>query len=197
MNQERFQLFRNSLLSELSGLVKRFPETREYVTVHLEAMVREFEFSNKDVGEKTRGKRRKSRLNKDEIRESLITSIYKGRTVNFDGDLEKARKEDEVLEVLTNLILAVKQHEMLTVYLSCLQGKALKKLKDVSNNARFTELLQLKEMSYSHARFLIKLAELTSEYDKIAYSSLPVRFIKNSFKTIIIVCKENKELFKL
>ena len=67
MNQERFQLFRNSLLSELSGLVKRFPETREYVTAHLEAMAREFEFSNKDVGEKTRGKRRTSRLNKDEI----------------------------------------------------------------------------------------------------------------------------------
>ena len=44
MNQERFQLFRNSLLSELLGLVKRFPETREYVTAHLEAMVREFEF---------------------------------------------------------------------------------------------------------------------------------------------------------
>ena len=52
MNQERFQLFRNSLLSELSGLVKRFPETREYVTAHLEAMVREFEFANKDVGKK-------------------------------------------------------------------------------------------------------------------------------------------------
>ena len=190
MNQERFQLFRNSLLSELLGLVNRFPETREYVTAHLEAMVR-------DVGEKTRGKRRTSRLNKDEKRESLIASINKGRTVNFDGDLEKARKEDEVLEELTNLILAVKQHEMLTVYFSCLQGKALKKLKDVSSNARFKELLQLKEMSYSHARFLIKLAELTSEYDKIAYSSLPVRFIKNYFKTIIKVCKENKELFKL
>ena len=148
MNQERFQLFRNSLLSELSDLVKRFPETREYVTVHLEAMVREFEFSNKDVGVKTRGKRSTTRLNKDEIRQRLIASINKGRTVNFDGideDLEKARKEDEVLAVLTNLILAVKQHEMLTGYFSCFQGKALKKLKDVSSNARFKELLQLKK----------------------------------------------------
>ena len=164
-------------------------------------MVRKFTgFSNKIVvGERTRGKR-KTRLGKEEIRERLINSIHKERNVNFDGidgDLEKATNEDEVMVLLTNLLRAVKQHRMLSIYLSCFQGKALKKLKDVSSKARFKELIQLKKISYSHAQFLIKLVELTNEYDKLAYSSLPLRFIKSYFKTIVVVCNDNKEVFKL
>ena len=99
--------------------------------------------------------------------------------------------------VLTNLLRAVKQHRMLSIYFSCFQGKALKKLKDVSSKPRFKEMIQLKKISYSHAQFLIKLVELTNEYDKLAYSSLLLRFIKSYFKTIVIVCNDNKEVFKL
>ena len=163
-------------------------------------MVREFpEFSNEIVvGERTHGKRM-TKLGKEEIRERLINSIHKERNVNFDGidgDLEKATNVDEVMVVLTNLLRAVKQHGMLSIYFSCFQGKVLKKLKDVSSKARFKELIQLKEISYSHAQFLIKLVELTNEYDKLAYSSLTLRFIKSYFKTIVIV-SNNKEVFKL
>ena len=58
-------------------------------------------------------------------------------------------------------------------------------------------MIQLKKISYSHAQFLIKLVELTNEYDKLAYSSLLLRYIKSYFKTIVIVCNDNKEVFKL
>ena len=81
---------------------------------------------------------------------------------------------------------------------SVYQGKVLAKLKDdllKDDKEQYRRILKELNISTQKANFRIRLFEWVSRYQKLMYSTLPLRFFNTHFKIIKIICVDSKEEF--
>ena len=62
---------------------------------------------------------------------------------------------------------------------------------------QYKNFLKELDISTGKANFQIKLFKLTSTYQKLMYSTLPLRFFNQYFKVIKKICAESREEFIL
>ena len=136
------------------------------------------------------------RLSSTAIKEKLLTSMTDTRFVNYDGYQPKLDNEESCLESLKVLETAIEGSKRRIVYFSCLQGAVLKRLQDITGKKMY-QILKLTPYSQSQAYFLINMHKLSKDYNKIMYSSLPIRFFKNNLRTIINICESDAAQFQL
>jgi len=71
----------------------------------------------------------------------------------------------------------------------------MKKFKEITGK-NMRSLLKITNYKQSHAYFLIKLYDLTNEYNKLMFSEASLCFFKNNIKEIKIICNKDEMFFK-
>ena len=144
-----------------------------------------------DVNMKT-----KKRPSSTAIKEKLLSIVAETKFVVYVNYVPNLENEDTCLESLQELEKAIVGSRRRIVYFSCLQGEVLKRLKDITGK-KMHQILKLTPYSKSQAYFLINMHNLSQNYSRIMYSSLPIRFFKNNLKTIISICESDAAKFQL
>ena len=136
------------------------------------------------------------RLNKEEIKKQLIDSIVYNditETQEINEKADKAEKPEDAAAVIKQYedILHIKKKNMISIAYH--QGKVLKRFKD---KEKFIELVNEFKVHKSTIIFKINIFKLIEKYPKLMKSSIVLGFLKNYYKDIKQICKENSKGFE-
>jgi hypothetical protein len=195
-NQERLAFVDGeSKIDELyNNMVSSFPELD--VNYELpELNLREDEVMDEDMEEvqpKPKKKRKDLEQIEKKLRESLNLERYMDYTTQIDLRMEN---ENSCIETLRLLDKAECDARKRIVFFSSLKGQVMKRFKEITGK-NMRSLLKITNYKQSHAYFLIKLHDLTDEYNKLMFSEASLCFFKNNIKEIKIICNKDEMFFK-
>ena len=132
-----------------------------------------------------------NRLNKDEIKKHLIESI----TINNAVEIKELNKLAERVEKPEDATDIIKQHEEILrakrkgiIAVAFHQGKVFKRFK---GKEKFMQMVGKLKINKSNKVFKINVFQLIEKHPKLMKSSVTLTFMKNYFKDIKQMCKEN------
>ena len=138
---------------------------------------------------------------KRELLNSLISQ--QEASVDYSSLIHEHPKLDTVNDCSRQYHLynqAIQKSRNNVVLFSVYQGRVLVELKDEilkGGKEQYKHFLKELDISTGKANFQIKLFKLTSTYQKLMYSTLPLRFFNQYFKVIKKICTESREEFIL
>ena len=136
------------------------------------------------------------RLDKDEIKKQLFESI----TINNDVEIDEINKQVDKVEKPEDAAGIIKEYEEILcvkrkgiIAVAFYQGKIFKRFKE---KEKFIEMVGKLKIHKSTIVFKIKLFKLVKKRSKLLKSSVTIAFLKNYFKDIKQICKENSSEFE-
>ena len=148
------------------------------------------------LGGNSENSKKTKRLDKDEIKKQLLESIAVNNAVEID-EISKRADKVEKPEDAANII---KQHgEILRtkkkgiIAVAFHQGKVFKRFK---GKEKFMQMVGKLKIHKSTIVFKINLFKLIEKHPKLMKSSVTLTFLKNYFKGIKQICKENSSEFE-
>ena len=142
------------------------------------------------------GKKKRKPKDLEEIESRLRESLKTQRFMDYTNIELKLDNEQTCMETLKELDKAEEDAKKRVVYLSCLKGRVLERFKEITGKKMY-QLLRLTPYKKSYAYFLIKMYDLASEYNKVMYSDLPVRYFQINFKEIKTICERYPIFLKI
>ena len=136
-------------------------------------------------------------LSKEEIKQQLIDSIINNGKVEREEELNEKADKVEKIEDAANII---KQYEEIIrtkkkniVCIGYHQGKVFRRFKE---KKKFIKLLKVFKVHETTMIFKINIIKLIDEDPKLMKSSVTLGFLKNNYKDIKQICKENPNEFQ-
>lgn len=193
MDKERLVRFRSDL-AKLKDLIKENPSP-QYVDDMFMKLVVAYPELNEDerslpdlVVKKKETSKHQMEKNIQIIKEELIESISEERFTDYTDVKVVMDNEQTCVDTLHTLARAIRKR---IVYYSYLEGRVLKRLREISGK-KMSQILKLTRHSQSSAYFLIKLYDLVQDHNKLMYSTLPLRYFKTNLKAILDICKTDE-----
>ena len=136
------------------------------------------------------------RLSKNEIKKQLVDSIFNNNMV----EIEELNKMAEEVGKPEDATAVIKQYEDIirtkkkgVISIAYHQGKVFKRFKD---KEKFIKLVNEFKVHKSTIIFKINIFKLIEKYPKLMKSSIVLGFLKNYYKDIKQICKENSKEFE-
>ena len=136
------------------------------------------------------------RLSKEEIKQQLIDSIFNNDIIETEelneeaGKVEKPEDAAAIIKQYEDIIRTKKENIISIAYH---QGKVFKRFKD---KEKFIKLVNEFKVHKSTIIFKINIFKLIGKYPKLMKSSIGLGFLKNYYKDIKQICKENSKEFE-
>ena len=132
---------------------------------------------------------------KAEINKKPGESIMSDKNANTDIEElpRKVQNSKEAAEVVKEMEKIIKSNKCNILLLAYQQGKTFKKFK---GNDKFINLVNQFGVSKSTMFFKIVIVRFLNNYHILKKSSLSLPFLKNNFKIIKDICRENSSEFE-
>ena len=142
-------------------------------------------------------KRRQDDLTKKKIKKQLLDSIAHNdltetETENLNQKVDKVEKLEDAADVI-KAYEDIHTHTKKIISIAYHQGKVFKRLKD---KEKFIRLVKEFKVHKSTIIFKTNIFELIDKHPKLIKSSTKFCFLKNYYKDIKEICKENSSAFE-
>jgi len=136
---------------------------------------------------------------KNSFHEELRKSFIERPTSLSENDSLPAL-ESAVAQQMKEFDAAISSSSRQKIYIYCLIGRNLAKLKGGKKGQKFIEFvhhyLPAKHYSRSQIYFLIQLYELAMDYNKLMYVTIGIGILKSKFRIVKELLGENKDFWR-
>ena len=133
------------------------------------------------------------RFNKEQIKKQFLNSFVYDRITKEDlskkaDNVKNCQEAAKIIKECENMIKANKKN---IIHFAYEQGKIFRKFKE---DAKFKNLVEQFGINRTTIIFKINVVKLVNKYPERLTSSVTLNFLKNYYKDIKSICKENLEL---
>jgi len=133
------------------------------------------------------------------FQEALKKSVIEKET-SLSGDDSLPTDEKAVAQQMKEFDAAISSSSRQKIYIYCLIGRNLAKLKGGKKGKKFIEFvhgyLPAKQYSKSQIYFLMSLHELALEYNKLMYVSIGIGVLKSKFRIVKQLLGEDEQFWR-